>query len=71
MAYTCVYTRNIELVSFCGSVSRYFRNLVSFGTIQQSQMLFGNLMSGMMDIGKELDSFASLGAQSVRVQDLL
>ena len=44
---------------------------MSFGTIQQSQMLFGNLMSGMMDIGGELDSFASLGAQSVRVQECI
>jgi len=48
----------------------YLRGLVSFGVIQQTQMLFHSLMSGMMDIGKELDSFARLGAESVRVQEL-
>ncbi|CAJ1383429.1 unnamed protein product [Effrenium voratum] len=48
----------------------FLSGAVTFGTIQQSQILFANLMSGMMDLGKELDSFASLGAESVRVQEL-
>lgn len=48
----------------------YLQGLVSFGVIQQSQILFQNLMSGMMDIGKELDNFARLGAESVRVQEI-
>mmetsp|Transcript_32064 Transcript_32064/g.74904 ORF Transcript_32064/g.74904 Transcript_32064/m.74904 type:complete len:694 (+) Transcript_32064:46-2127(+) len=48
----------------------YFKGTVSFGTIQQSQLLFQTLLSGMMDLGKELNDIAKLGAESVRVKEI-
>lgn len=48
----------------------YFRGDVSFGTINQSQLLFQTLLSGMMDLGKELNDIAKLGAESVRVKEI-
>ncbi|CAE7561009.1 unnamed protein product [Symbiodinium natans] len=48
----------------------YFEDKVSFGTINQSQLLFQTLLSGMMDLGKELNDIAKLGAESIRVKEL-
>jgi len=68
--FTGVVTLCFILMPMLIVAPMYFQGKVTFGVIQQSQMLFANLMSGMMDIGKELDAFARLGAESVRVQEL-
>lgn len=48
----------------------YFSGAVEFGTIGESQTLFHHMMHGMIDLGKEMQDIASLGAQSVRILEL-
>eukprot|EP00931_Biecheleriopsis_adriatica_P053915 TRINITY_DN31678_c0_g1_i1.p1 TRINITY_DN31678_c0_g1~~TRINITY_DN31678_c0_g1_i1.p1 ORF type:complete len:638 (+),score=102.48 TRINITY_DN31678_c0_g1_i1:84-1997(+) len=48
----------------------YFSGAVDFGTVGESQTLFHHMMHGMIDLGKEMNDIASLGAQSVRILEL-
>lgn len=60
----------VELVPFLVIVPMYFKGTVEFGAIAQSHAYFKKSMSGMMDLGGELNNIAKLGAESVRLKEL-
>ncbi|CAE7247409.1 unnamed protein product [Symbiodinium sp. CCMP2592] len=60
----------VELIPFVVVVPMYFNGTVEFGAIAQSHAYFKKSMSGMMDLGGELNNIAKLGAESVRLKEL-
>lgn len=60
----------VELVPFVVIVPMYFNGTVEFGAIAQSHAYFKKSMSGMMDLGGELNNIAKLGAEFVRLKEL-
>ena len=67
---TEMFRTGLDLLPTLVVAPMFFSGQVTFGTIHQSRLLFKHLMSGMMDLGKELADIAKMGADSLRIQEL-